>query len=188
MRVLKQAWRKFKRITIGRPLFQEVVKQIEAKVMGNELKPGEMLPPERVMAEQFGVSRTVIREAVKALELLQLVEVQHGRGVMVAKPTAGSVTNSLLHYMKIEGRPVWALHELRSILEVEIAGLAAERATEADLARLTELLNSMRGKIDSPMAYIEIDLQFHRVLMEASHNPLFPLVLEPVAKLMRNRA
>jgi GntR family transcriptional repressor for pyruvate dehydrogenase complex len=175
----------FERIKTNERLFLEVVRQIEDRIVEGKLKPGDMLPAERIMAEQFGVSRTVIREAMKALELRGLVEVQHGRGVMVVKPSAEGVADSVLRFLKIQESPIWSLHELRSILEVEIAGLAAERRTPEDLETLDALFRKMLASVEAPTEYVEYDFQFHRALAKAAHNPLFPLVLEPYVTLMR---
>jgi len=175
----------FNRIKTSERLFLEVVRQIEERILAGELKPGDMLPAERVMAEQFGVSRTVIREATKALELRGLVEVQHGRGVMVVKPSADSVSDSVVRFLKIEESPIWSLLELRSVLEVEIAGLAAERRTDADLEALVQIFEKMASALDRPTEYVEHDFEFHRVLAKAAHNPLFALVLEPYVTLMK---
>jgi GntR family transcriptional repressor for pyruvate dehydrogenase complex len=166
-------------------LYHEVVKQIETRILAGALKPGDMLPPERVMAEQFGVSRTVIREATKALELQGLVEVQHGRGVMVDTPSLANVADSLLRYMRIRESPIWALWELRRIIEVEIAGLAAERWEDADLAEVKTQLTRLEASVDNPQEYIEHDFEFHRAIARAGHNPLFPTVLEPFVSLLR---
>jgi GntR family transcriptional repressor for pyruvate dehydrogenase complex len=175
----------FRKVKTSERLFLEVTRQIEDQIIEGKLKPGDMLPAERVMAEQFGVSRTVIREAMKALELRGLVEVQHGRGVMVVRPSADSVADSVLRFLKIEESPIWSLHELRSILEVEIAGLAAERHTDEDLQTLDELFTKMSVSVDVPGKYVEYDFEFHRALAKAAHNPLLPLVLEPYVTLMR---
>jgi GntR family transcriptional repressor for pyruvate dehydrogenase complex len=174
----------FERIGKDR-LFERVAHQIEQKIMEGELRPGDQLPPERIMAEQFGVSRTVIREAVKVLEISGLVTVQRGRGMMVTKPSVTSVTDSMQRYVKIQRSSLWALLELRSILEVEIAGLAAERCTEEDIEELQEIMRTMSNKVDSPTTYVELDLEFHLALARASHNPLFQMVLEPFMSLMR---
>ena len=175
----------FNRIKTNERLFLEVVRQIEDRILAGELRPGDMLPAERVMAEQFGVSRTVIREATKALELRGLVEVQHGRGVMVVKPSADTVSESVVRFLKIEESPIWSLFELRSILEVEFAGLAAERRTDADIEALAQIFDNMTATLDRPTEYVEHDFEFHRVLAKAAHNPLFSLVLEPYVTLMK---
>jgi GntR family transcriptional repressor for pyruvate dehydrogenase complex len=175
----------FHKVKTSERLFLEVVRQIEERIIQGKLKPGDMLPAERIMAEQFGVSRTVIREAMKALELRGLVEVQHGRGVMVVRPSADNVADSVLRFLKIEENPIWSLHELRSILEVEFAGLAAERRTEEDLVALGDLIKKMAASLEAPAEYVEYDFEFHRALARAAHNPMFFLVLEPYVALMR---
>lgn len=174
----------FRKINKMRPLFQEVVAQIKKRVINGSLKTGEMLPPERVMAEQFGVSRTVIREAMKALELQGLVEVLHGRGIKLASPSMESVIETMVSFVKIDNSPIWALHEMRSIIETEIAGLAALRRTEEEIQGLKEILGQMSEKTDSPNEYSALDIKFHRALMTMTHNPLFPMVLEPFSELM----
>lgn len=173
------------KIKTGRPLFREVVRQIEDLLISGDLTPGDMLPPERTLAERFGVSRTVIREAMKALELRGVVEVQHGRGVQISQPTAEMFSDSMFRFIKTQQSPIWALHELRSILETGIAVLAAERRTQKDLLELKRLLKEMQQSVDDPMKYLELDLQFHRALTEAAHNPLMGPVWEPLTKLMR---
>ncbi len=178
----RQSFRRVK--TNEERLYQEVVRQIESRILRRALKPGDMLPPERVMAEQFRVSRTVIREATKALELQGLVEVQHGRGVMVATPSLDNVADSLLRYMRIRESPIWALWELRSIIEVEIAGLAAERWEDDDLAQIKAQLARLEASVEDPQQYIEHDFEFHRAIGRAGHNPLFPSVLEPFVSLL----
>lgn len=175
----------FKKIKTGRPLFREVVRQIEDQLISGELVPGEMLPPERILAERFGVSRTVIREAMKALELRGLVEVQHGRGVQLSQPTAEMFGDSMFRFIKTQQSPIWALLELRRILEIGIVSLAAERRTQEDLAKLKKLLSEMQESVTNLVIYAELDLEFHYALTEAAHNPLLGPMLEPLTKLMR---
>jgi GntR family transcriptional repressor for pyruvate dehydrogenase complex len=175
----------FPKIKSNERLFQRVVDVIEARLIAGELKPGDILPAERLLAEQFGVSRTVIREAIKILELQGVIEVQHGRGAVVVKPSADSVASSVVRFLRIQSSPLWALLELRTILEVEIAALAAERATPDDLKHLDEMLARMSGLVDRPSEYVELDMEFHRGLWRAAHNQLFPLVLEPFITLSR---
>lgn len=175
----------FRRIKVSHPLYIEVVEQIEEKIVSGEVEPGDMLPPERVLADQFGVSRTVIREAIKALELKGLLGVHRGRGIMVAEPSSDGITDSMVRYVKIQKSPIWALLEVRRVLELEIAGLAAERRTEDDLEALDELIERMAAKLDEPQHYVALDLEFHQRLAAAAHNPLFPIVLEPLTVLMR---
>ena len=175
----------FERVGAGQTLFQMVAQQIQDKVLMGDLSPGDMLPSERVLSQQFGVSRTVVREALKALELRGLLEIQQGRGAMVTAPKVSSVTNSMMRYLRVQKSSLWAFHELRSILETEIAALASQRRTRQDLETLADLLDKMAEKVDSPSEYAELDLAYHRALIASAKNPLAPLVLEPFMALMR---
>lgn len=166
-------------------LYERVANAIEERIMSGRLRPADLLPPERVLAEQFNVSRTVIREAVKALEHSGLVESRQGLGVVVATPSGGHVAESILRFVKLENSPEWSLYEFRSILETEAAALAAIRRDDSDLALLRSLIEGMAEKIDSPMEYVEIDLEFHRALLRAAHNPIFNVVLEPFRAALR---
>jgi GntR family transcriptional repressor for pyruvate dehydrogenase complex len=175
----------FEKVGDDQRLFRKVAQQIEHTVLTGELKPGDMLPSERILREQFGVSRTVIREALKALEVQGLLEVQHGRGAIVATPRASSVADSMVRYVRIQESPLWALNELRSILEIEIAVLATERRTDQDLAELAQLFERMSQNVGSPSEYAELDMAFHQALTASAHNPLFSVVLDPFRTLLR---
>jgi GntR family transcriptional repressor for pyruvate dehydrogenase complex len=168
-----------------RRLFVHVVEAVEERILSGQLKAGELLPPERVLTEQFGVSRTVVREAMKALERSGLVEARQGLGVVVASPSESQVADSILRFVKVENSPLWALYELRTVLETECAALAAMRRDEDDLLRLKTLLTGMAEKIDTPLEYVELDLEFHRALISSAHNPIFQVVLEPFRAALR---
>jgi GntR family transcriptional regulator, transcriptional repressor for pyruvate dehydrogenase complex len=166
-------------------LYETVAKAIEDRILAGDLRPPDLLPPERVLSEQFNVSRTVVREAIKALEHTGLVEARQGLGVVVASPSEGHVSDSILRFVKLENSPQWALYELRNVLETEAAALAAERRDNADLAVLGSLIDRMTAKVHLPLEYVELDLEFHRALLKAAHNPLFNIVLEPFRAALR---
>jgi DNA-binding FadR family transcriptional regulator len=166
-------------------LYETVANAIEERILSGQLRPADLLPPERVLSEQFKVSRTVIREAIKALEHSGLVEARQGLGVVVATSSGGHVAESILRFVKLENSPQWSLYEFRSILETEAAALAAIRRDEDDLAQLQALIDGMSAKTDSPLEYVELDLEFHRSLLRAAHNPIFNLVLEPFREALR---
>jgi GntR family transcriptional repressor for pyruvate dehydrogenase complex len=166
-------------------LYESVARAIEARILSGQLRPLDLLPPERVLGEQFNVSRTVIREAIKALEHSGLVEARQGLGVVVSTPSEGRVAESILRFVKLENSPQWALYELRSILETEAAALAAKRRDNDDLKRLRSLIDAMNERTEAPLEYVEVDLEFHRALLQAAHNPLFNMVLEPFREALR---
>ncbi len=163
-----------------------VTERLEQLVNEGHFQPGDRLPSERELAEQFGVSRTVIREAVKALSALGIVEIKPGSGTLLRAPDRSSVVKSVAAFLQI-GQPdleYRKIHEVRRVLEVEIAGLAAQRRTENDLIALEASLEAMhRSKGDQP-TFARTDLQFHVLLAKAVHNDLFVLLLDSVADIL----
>jgi GntR family transcriptional repressor for pyruvate dehydrogenase complex len=170
-------------------LYEQIVEQIQQSVLLGELKPGDQLPPERELAERFGVSRTAVREAIKALREKGLVEAYAGRGTFVTDITSQPVRDSLARIAKIaQGEDGFAqLVEVREILEPEIAARAAERAEERDLSALRDAVAAMDVAIDSPAGYIEADLDFHLALAEAARNPLILTLIDSIVGLLREQ-
>lgn len=167
-------------------LFEQIVDQIEARILKGDLIPGDKLPPERELAEQFGVSRTAVREAVKALALKGLVEVLPGRGTFVINSTPQAVRHSLDLMIRFDGvEGVRSLVEVREILEPEIAALAASRASEEQIAALQEIVNLMDATIEDIDAFIEADLDFHLTLADSTHNVLIPTLVDTLVALLR---
>jgi GntR family transcriptional repressor for pyruvate dehydrogenase complex len=91
----------------------------------------------------------------------------------------------MVRYVRVQESPLWALNELRNILETGIAALAAERRTEQELEELGKLIDEMSNKLGSPDEYAALDLEFHQVLTRCSHNPLFAVILDPFRALLR---
>ncbi len=169
-------------------LYEQIVQQIEDSILKGALKPGDQLPAERELAQQFGVSRTAIREAVKALREKGLVEAYSGRGTFVRDGTSQAIRQSLDLMIKIgqqDGSP--HLAELRAILEPEIAALAAIRIDEQHLASMREAVNVMDGARNDPDAYIEADLDFHLCLAEAAANPLILSLIDSIVGMLREQ-
>jgi len=169
----------------GTRLYEKVAAQIQQRITDGELKPGDRLPPEHVLVREFGVSRTVIREAIQSLKTRGLVSVKHGSGVFVSEPTVDMVSELFSTLFQFKGASVYDLHEAREILEVEIAALAAERASEEDKAELFEKLEWMEKTCGSLREYVELDLIFHGILARATGNQIFLLLLEPLVDLLR---
>jgi GntR family transcriptional repressor for pyruvate dehydrogenase complex len=169
-------------------LYEQIVQQIEESILKGTLKTGDQLPAERELAQRFGVSRTAVREAVKALREKGLVEAYSGRGTFITDGTSQAVRQSLDLMVKI-GQPEGSqyLAELRAILEPEIAGLAAARAQESDLATMREAVAVMDRAGRDPDAYIEADLDFHLSLAEAAANPLILSLIDSIVGLLREQ-
>ena len=169
-------------------LYEQIVQQIEESILKGDLKPGDQLPAERELAQRFGVSRTAVREAVKALREKGLVEAYSGRGTFITDGTSQAVRQSLDLMVKI-GQPEGSTHlaEVRAILEPEIAALAALRAQESDLVVMRDAVAVMDRSQRDPDAYIEADLDFHLALAEAASNPLILSLIDSIVGLLREQ-
>ena len=176
---VKQTWRKPPR------LYEEVARDIAEAIGQGRYAPGEFLPTEQVMVTEYGASRNAIREALKMLSARGMIEVLHGRGSRVLPRHQWQLMDQLVHLMREDSRVPHDLLELRRLLEVEMAGLAAERASAEQIAAMQATIDRMRADADQPEACIDHDIAFHRLLGEATGNVLLPLVLEPVGQLLR---
>jgi len=169
-------------------LYEQIVQQVEESILKGQLKPGDQLPAERDLAQRFGVSRTAVREAVKALREKGLVEAYTGRGTFVTNGTSQAIRQSLNLIIKISQQE-GSLHlaELRRILEPEIAALAAPRIEEQLLATMREAVAAMDRSVHDREAYIEADLDFHLALAEAADNPLILALIDSIVGLLREQ-
>src|ERR1700722_1648881 len=169
-------------------LYEQIVQQIEDSILKGTLKAGDQLPAERDLAQRFGVSRTAVREAVKALREKGLVEAYSGRGTFITDGTGQAVRQSLDLITKI-GQPEGShqLAEVRAILEPEIAALAAIRIQEPELATMREAVAVMDRAGSDPDAYIEADLDFHLALAEAAANPIILSLIDSIVGLLREQ-
>jgi GntR family transcriptional repressor for pyruvate dehydrogenase complex len=169
-------------------LYEQIVRQIEESILKGALKPGDRLPAERELAQRFEVSRTAVREAVKALREKGLVEAFTGRGTFITDGTSQAIRQSLDLMVKI-GQPDGSTHlaEVRAILEPEIAALAATRVEEQDLVTMREAVAVMDRTMQDPDAFIEADLDFHLSLAEAAANPLILSLIDSIVGLLREQ-
>ncbi|MCB0257074.1 MAG: FadR family transcriptional regulator [Anaerolineae bacterium] len=163
-------------------LYERVVDKILALIQDGTWEAGDRLPPERDLAEAFGVSRTVVREAVKTLEARGVLETLTGSGVYVRPPDSAAISRSLRMYLQLLDQDDIDLRlaEIRRVLEVEIAALAAERAMPEEREELRRLCREMRKHAGAPRVLAEIDFQFHLLLAEATRNELFGVLLTPL--------
>jgi GntR family transcriptional repressor for pyruvate dehydrogenase complex len=154
-------------------LSEQVVEQLQDLILDKHLRSGNRLPGERELCEQFGVSRTVIREATKVLAQRGLLMIEPGRGTFVTLPAERDVARSIAFFIRARDVPFSNLVEVRRALEPEIAELAAGRATEAQMRRLAECIEVMDHSLADPEAYVVADQEFHSVLAEATGNEIF---------------
>jgi len=169
-------------------LYEQIVQQIEESIRKGDLTEGSQLPAERDLATQFGVSRTAVREAIKALQEKGLVDAFPGRGTFVTNGTSNSMRRSLDRIIKSGEPDGWGyLVEVREILEPEIAALAAQRAEDQDIATMQEAVNVMDQAGRDADAFIEADLDFHLALAEAAANLIVLSLIDSIVGLLREQ-
>lgn len=148
------------------------------------LKPGQRLPSERELGEQFGVSRTVIREAVRELAAKGVIEARTGSGLRVAAVEASAVSESMGLFLRGAGLDYTKIHEVRATLEIEVAGLAAVRATNTDIEKLRANVESTRQSVADPEVVAVLDVEFHRGVVAAAHNELYLLMIDSIGAIL----
>src|SRR5258706_7612681 len=150
-------------------LYERVVEKVLELISSGAWKPGYRLPPERELSEAFGVSRTVVREAIKALEARGVLESATGSGVSVRRADFNMVSRSLQTYMQLSNQADFEirLNEVRRVIEVEIVALAAERATPEQRAELRRICQQMQTRGSTAQKMAELDFRLHVTLAEA---------------------
>jgi GntR family transcriptional regulator, transcriptional repressor for pyruvate dehydrogenase complex len=164
-------------------LSERAAQALLTEITSGLLRPGDALPSTRELSEQFGVSRTVIREALRELSTRGVVELRRGVGPRVARPSQSAVRETMSLFLRV-GRSVEydKLTEMREILEVEIAALAAERATPEDHAEMREACEAMVVLLDDVPRAAEADLEFHRAIARSTQNEILLVVLDSVTE------
>lgn len=168
-------------------VFEQVAEQIEKRILKGELRSGDRLPTERDLAEQFHVSRTAVREAMKILAQKGLVDMRPGRGTIVIDGANEAMQDSIGLVMKLRLGEVGGsdnLVEVRGILEPEIAALAAVRATEKEMAAMREAVQAMDDNLNNADAYIAADNRFHEALAQATQNTLIIIFIKSIVNLL----
>ncbi len=162
-------------------LSDKVASMVRQAIIARGLLPGTPLPSERDLGEQFGVSRTVVREAVRALTAQGIVEVRSGSGLRVAAVDESTVSDSLMWFIRGGQLEYPRVHEVRRTVEVEMAGLAAKRRTEEQLAELRNAHKEFTRAVNNVEEAALADLAFHAVIARATGNDLFSVILASIS-------
>jgi GntR family transcriptional repressor for pyruvate dehydrogenase complex len=177
--------RAFEPITRNVRLSDKVSEELLARIKSGELQAGSRLPSERELGDQFGVSRTVIREAVRSLAAKGVIEVRSGSGVHIAAVGAAQVSEQMSLFLRGRGPIDYGkINEVRTGLEIRMARLAAERATDEDLATLREHHERMAALEDDIEAASIEDVEFHRTIARATQNELFLVMLDSIGDVL----
>ena len=177
---------RFERVSSQR-IYQQIVDQITRMVQEGTLRPGDRLPPERQLAEEFGVSRSAVREALSALRMLGMVEARVGEGTFVTQPPDERFISPLALVLTIEQSEAMGreLLELRAALEAEGAALAAMRREADDLAAMDDALKAMEADLKAGRLGAEADWRFHDAVAGATGNALLLKTMRSLSDTMK---
>jgi GntR family transcriptional repressor for pyruvate dehydrogenase complex len=168
-------------------LKDQIIDQLMTMIADGKFKPGDKLPSETALMGQFGVGRSSLREAVGALSLIGLLTVRPGYGTHVASSAGESLAKPLRWGMFMNWRE--KLHEFieaRIALEQTLVGMAAERASEADIEEIQDALNLLKTSKLTKRKAIHADLVFHTAIAKASHNSVLARFLEELRQPVKN--
>ena len=169
-------------------LHSRIVDDLLARIVAGDLPPGAALDSEPEMSAHYGVSRTVIREAMRVLDAKGLIDVKHGSGTRVTPPATWDPLDTAILAMRRErgqlGTVLADLIEARRIIECEVAALAALRHKAEQRARIGTQLAIMQRALADPAVYVRADTTFHDTLVEASGNRVLVRMMEPIHELI----
>lgn len=151
-------------------IYEEIVRQVKALISEGRLKSGDQLPPERDLAEQFKVSRTSVREALRTLESLGLIEIRPGEGTFVREVSVESLIEPLAQVILSHREAVAELFEARRLLEPAIAGLAARRATRDEIQEMERILEDQAKAVAAGLTGLAQDAAFHAAIAGSARN------------------
>lgn len=169
-------------VRVSRPrLYEQLVEQLLGYIENAQLGPGDLLPAERELADRLGVSRATLAQALVALEVLGVIDVQHGTGaVLVYRPSIATVIKGLREHRNRLPEIV----EARGTLEVKLASLAAQRRTETDLAAIDDALGMMAKDIAAGNRGVQGDELFHQAVTRAAHSPVLGQLMAFIAEMI----
>lgn len=173
---------KFNRIS------ENIVQQIRQAILKGDLRPGDRLPPEKELAENFGVSKASLREAFRALEALGLLEVRQGvsGGAFICEVDLGTARDNIVNYIFFQNPSIKEFTQLRTILEPSMARLAAAQVRDDDLADLEENLKETKSGLDAGSFSYELDIDFHHRIAVITKNSLVCLIIDSMQSALVN--
>lgn len=167
-------------------VYEEIVDQIKEMIDSGELKPGDRLMAERELAERMQVGRSAVREAFRALEAMGIIEIRPGEGTFISRADADSFLEEIALLLMTEKDSVKELLELRKILEVESAGLAALRHTKEDLENMENALREMEADLNAGELGDEADLRFHYAIAVGTGNSMLIKLMQTISDTMKS--
>jgi GntR family transcriptional regulator, transcriptional repressor for pyruvate dehydrogenase complex len=166
-------------------IFEQVLEQIRQQIISGAIQPGDRLPPERTLAELVGVHRNPIREALKILEYMGIIESKPGVGTILCNVNKDILTERVSKISRFSPRSfLFELIELREALEPHMAALAAERASEEDLDAMKAAIADLKVEVLQGKNLSSADERLHLSIAKATHNNTFLRIAEPVMAML----
>jgi len=165
-------------------IYEEIVEQIRQLIKDGELNPGDRLLSERELCERLRVSRASVREALSALEIMGLIEVRPGEGTFIRQTSVDSIIGPMALILSMEKDSIMELLEVRKVLEVEAAGLAAERASQEELDEMGETIEEMIKDLAEGHLGEVADQRLHYAIYKATHNSVLLRLMNTISDSM----
>lgn len=165
-------------------IYAEIVRQVKALIAEGRLKSGDQLPPERDLAEQFKVSRTSVREALRTLESLGLIEIRPGEGTFVREVSVEALIEPLARVILSQREAVLELFEARRLLEPVIASLAARRATKEEIQEMEHILDDQAKEVTAGRTGLAQDAAFHAAIAGSARNRAITRIVNALMDLL----
>jgi GntR family transcriptional repressor for pyruvate dehydrogenase complex len=175
---------RFKTVRTGK-VSEVISQQIKEAILAGLLKPGQQLPSERELGEQFEASRNSVREALKILEVSGLLKINHGSGVFVADATSRSVTDSFTSMLKMQKMSMNDLTQARIVFEPGVARLACERMTDEYVRKLKANISQVKALIKKGQSTTSENIAFHALVAEATQNIAVILTMKSLYRVVR---
>jgi len=164
-------------------LSEKIVERLLNLIREKQLHPGDRLPPERELAPMMGVSRPSLREALRALSVMKVIENRQGSGTYITSLKPELFVNHLDFIFSVNDATFIDLFEARKIIEVGLVALAAKLINQEQLSRLEGCLKRSAAAVEKPGAFLQADLDLHNIIIEASHNRTLALFMKSINQI-----
>src|ERR1700738_3874390 len=185
--LLSMPWMLGRYVAMTRSLRDRIAEQLARDIDAARWLPGEQLPGERVLAQRLGVSRPVVREALRIIEGAGLVRIDAMRGAFVLLEVGGELALTGHLVASLSKLSLNHFAEARGVIEGHIASLAAQNALEADIEGLSFYLDMMAGALENPELFKQADIAFHRQLSVATQNPIYVAWIDVVLRALNQK-
>lgn len=165
------------------PLWQQIAGRLLSLLQEKQLQPGDKLPPERELAAMMQVSRASLREGLRALSMMNVIEVRQGLGTFITSLEPELLVEQLSLVLALDTSTITHLFQTRKIIEVGAIALAAEQITAEDIVAMKALLHKAENAVDDPALFLQTDVELHKKIIDIANNPILSRILESVSQL-----